>query len=67
MNPDPHPHDASMSLQDVAVERGGCMALSNVTFNVGSGALMGLVGPNGAGKSTLFNAMPGCSLFTRGG
>ena len=49
----------SMSLEDVTVEYGGYMALSNVTFEVGAGTLMGIIGPNGAGKSTLFNAIAG--------
>ena len=52
-------HHASMSLQDVTVELDGYMALSNVTFDVGAGTLMGVVGPNGAGKSTLFNTIAG--------
>ncbi len=55
----PDPHSASMSLQDVTVELDGHMALSNVTFDVDAGNLMGVVGPNGAGKSTLFNAIAG--------
>ena len=59
MNLPPDPHSASMSLQDVTVELGGHMALSNVTFDVSAGTLMGVVGPNGAGKSTLFNAIAG--------
>ena len=56
---EPTPHRASMSLRDVTVEVGGHMALSNVTFDVEPGTLMGVVGPNGAGKSTLFNAIAG--------
>ena len=59
MNNDPNPPRASMSLEDVTVELGGHMALSNVTFDVDAGTLMGVVGPNGAGKSTLFNAIAG--------
>ncbi len=59
MNNDPNPPRASMSLEDVTVELGGYMALSNVTFDVDAGTLMGVVGPNGAGKSTLFNAIAG--------
>ena len=55
----PAPHGASMSLQDVTVELDGYMVLSNVTFDVEAGILMGVVGPNGAGKSTLFNAIAG--------
>ena len=48
-----------MSLHDVTVELDGHRALSNVTFDVDAGTLMGVVGPNGAGKSTLFNAIAG--------
>lgn len=59
MNPAANTHSASMSLKDVTVELGGHMALSNVTFDVDAGTLMGVVGPNGAGKSTLFNAIAG--------
>ena len=53
------PHSATMSLQGVTVELGGHTALSDVTFDVEAGTLMGVVGPNGAGKSTLFNAIAG--------
>ena len=53
------PHSATMSLQGVTVELGDHMALSDVTFDVEAGTLMGVVGPNGAGKSTLFNAIAG--------
>ena len=49
----------SIALEDVTVELDGYMALTNVTFNVDAGTLMGVVGPNGAGKSTLFNTIAG--------
>ena len=62
----PNPHSASVSLQDVTVELDGHMALSNVTFDVDAGTLMGVVGPNGAGKSTLFNAIAGLLPVRRG-
>ena len=55
-----------MSLQDVTVELDGHMALSNVTFDVDAGTLMGVVGPNGAGKSTLFNAIAGLLPIRQG-
>ena len=48
-----------MSLQGVTVELDGHEVLSDVTFEVDAGTLMGVVGPNGAGKSTLFNAIAG--------
>ena len=59
MSAGPSSQGASMSLHGVTVELGGHMALSNVTFDVDAGTLMGVVGPNGAGKSTLFNAIAG--------
>jgi ABC-type multidrug transport system fused ATPase/permease subunit len=34
-------------------------AISNITFTISSGALVGVVGPSGAGKSTLIDALLG--------
>ena len=59
MNSSAISHSATMSLQGVTVDLGGYRALSDVTFDVEAGTLMGVVGPNGAGKSTLFNAIAG--------
>ena len=48
-----------LELRRLSVRFGGLAALSNVSFGVDAGEIVGLVGPNGAGKSTVVNAVSG--------
>jgi branched-chain amino acid transport system ATP-binding protein len=45
---------------------GGFTALSDVTFEVAEGEILGLIGPNGSGKTTMFNCISGALKPTAG-
>jgi len=45
---------------------GGFIAVSELSFSLKSGEIVGLVGPNGAGKTTVFNMISGFLTPTRG-
>jgi branched-chain amino acid transport system ATP-binding protein len=50
---------ATLSLTRVSKRFGGVAALADVSIEVRSGELLGVVGPNGAGKSTLLSLING--------
>jgi heme exporter protein A len=48
-----------LSVQDLAVSRGGLRAVENITFTLDPGQAMILRGPNGIGKTTLLRTVAG--------
>jgi branched-chain amino acid transport system ATP-binding protein len=57
---------ALLSLSHVTRRFGGLTALDDVSFEFGTGEIIGLIGPNGAGKTTLVNAITGVHPPTSG-
>jgi branched-chain amino acid transport system ATP-binding protein len=57
---------AVLELQGVSRHFGGVAALSDVSFSLPGGAVIGLIGPNGSGKTTLMNVISGVDAPTDG-
>lgn len=49
----------ALALEEVRVGYGATFLLSDVSFSVAPGEVVGLIGPNGGGKSTLLKAIAG--------
>ena len=50
---------ALLKAKEVRVKFGGLLALSDISFSLLPGEIVGLIGPNGAGKTTVFNVITG--------
>jgi ABC-type branched-subunit amino acid transport system ATPase component/ABC-type branched-subunit amino acid transport system permease subunit len=48
-----------MRVENLSRSFGGLRAVSQVSFSVAEGEILGIIGPNGAGKTTLFNVLNG--------
>jgi branched-chain amino acid transport system ATP-binding protein len=57
---------ALLDVRGVSRFFGGLAALTDVSFSVEKGEILGLIGPNGAGKTTMFNVVNGFYAPSRG-
>ena len=55
-----------LELQNITVQFGGLLALSELSFSVDHNEIVGLIGPNGAGKTTVFNVLTGVYAASEG-
>ena len=51
---------------NLSITFGGVTAVSDLSFDIAAGEIVGLVGPNGAGKTTCFNMLTGFYRPTAG-
>lgn len=55
-----------LEIDNISMQFGGLMAVSNFSLQLKPGKIYGLIGPNGAGKTTIFNMITGVYTPTRG-
>jgi len=57
---------ALLAVRGVSRFFGGLAALTDVSFSIEKGEVLGLIGPNGAGKTTMFNVVNGFYAPSKG-
>jgi branched-chain amino acid transport system ATP-binding protein len=55
-----------LRVEHLTMRFGGLVAVDDLSFDVGRGAISALIGPNGAGKTTVFNCITGFYKPTEG-
>jgi branched-chain amino acid transport system ATP-binding protein len=54
----------TLRVSDITVRYGALVALSNLSWSVSGGEILGIIGPNGAGKSSCFAAVTNCVSYS---
>lgn len=57
---------ATVTVEHLRVVRGGVVAVDDLSFDIASGTVTGLLGPSGSGKSTLIRAIVGVQIVAAG-
>lgn len=55
-----------LQVESITKKFGGLNAISDLSFQLEEGTILGLIGPNGAGKTTLFNCINGTLPLSEG-
>ena len=55
-----------LHIENITMQFGGVVAVSNLNLDVNKGEIIALIGPNGAGKTTAFNCVTGVYEPTNG-
>src|SRR6185436_3035900 len=58
--------ETMIDVRELTKRYAGHTAVSNISFSVGCGEIVGLLGPNGAGKSTILRVLSGFMPATSG-
>jgi len=59
-------NNAVVQVRDLRVRRGGVDVVRDVSFDIGSGGVTGLLGPSGCGKTTLMRCLVGVQVVAGG-
>ncbi len=61
-----NPVGPAISIENLQVQRGGRVAVDDVTVQVAAGTITGLLGPSGCGKTTLMRSIVGTQIVAGG-
>jgi len=63
----PRSEGSTLEIRNLSKSFAGLKAVDDVSFNLATGDILGLIGPNGSGKTTLINVVTGLLPATSGG